>query len=130
MPASDGAPENFTLRLAITLSRTGMSHVGAPIMVADGTQVPLNQLNDFLADVRACRAGGERVIIALSGASQNPTTISIAKDTDGVVLCVLMDRMRMSEAKRTIGLIGASKFLGSVIIQSEGISIPPPPPPK
>lgn len=128
MPASDGAPENFTLRLAITLSRTGMSHVGAPIMVADGTQVPLNQLNDFLADVRACRAGGERVIIALSGASQNPTTISIAKDTDGVVLCVLMDRMRMSEAKRTIGLIGASKFLGSVIIQSEGISIPPPPP--
>ncbi len=128
LPASEGGPENFTLRLAITLSRTGMSHVGAPIMVADGTQVPLNQLNDFLADVRACRAGGERVIIALSGASQNPTTSSIAKDADGVVLCVLLDRMRMSEAKRTISLIGASKFVGSVVIHSDGISIAPPPP--
>jgi hypothetical protein len=126
IPAGDGAPQDFTLRLAITLSRTGMSHVGAPIMVADGTEVPLNQLNDFLADVRACRAGGERVIIALSAASQNPTTSSIAKDADGVVLCVLLSRMRSSEAKRTIKLIGQSKFVGSVIIHPDGISIPPP----
>src|SRR4051812_22557108 len=51
IPAGEGAPADFTLTLAVMLSRTGMSHVGAPIMVADGTQIPLNQLSDFLADV-------------------------------------------------------------------------------
>lgn len=120
IPAGDGAPPDFTLTLAVTLSRTGMSHVGAPILVADGTQVPLNQLNAFLADVRACRDGGERVIIALSPAGENPTTTSMAKDADGVVLCVMLGGMRSSDAKRTIKAVGASKFLGSVIIHPDG----------
>src|ERR1041384_2255939 len=88
VPGGEGAPADFTLTLAVTLSRTGMSHVGAPILVADGTQVPLDQLNAFQADVRACRDGGERVIIALSPASQSPTTVSMATDSDGAVLCL------------------------------------------
>jgi hypothetical protein len=120
IPAGAGAPADFTLTLAVTLSRTGMSHVGAPILVADGTQVPLNQLTAFLADVRACRDGGERVIIALSPAADNPTTSSIAKDADGVVLCVMLGGMRSSDAKRTIKAVGASKFFGSVIIHPDG----------
>jgi hypothetical protein len=120
IPAGGGGPADFTLTLAVTLSRTGMSHVGAPILVADGTQVPLNQLNAFLADVRACRDGGERVIIALSPAGENPTTTSMAKDADGVVLCVMLGGMRSSDAKRTIKAIGASKFVGSVIIHPDG----------
>lgn len=116
IPAGEGGPPDFTLTLAVNLSRTGMTHVGGPIMVADGTQVPLNQLNGFLDDVRACRDGGERVIIALSAAGTNPTTTSLAKAADGVVLCVLLERMRSSDTKKTIKLVGQSKFLGSVII--------------
>jgi hypothetical protein len=127
IPAGDGGPPDFTLTLAVLLSRTGMSHVGAPILVADGTQVTLNQLGTFLADVRACREGGERVILALSAAWENPTAASMAKDSDGVVLCLLLGRMRTSDAKRTIKLIGPSKFLGSVIIHPDGISVAPPP---
>lgn len=130
IPAGTGGPADFTLQLAVTLSRTGMSHVGAPILVADGTQVPINQLNDFLADVRACRDGGERVIIALSAAGENPTTTSLAKDSDAVLLCVLLGRMRSSDGKRTIKVIGPQKFVGSVIIHPSGLSVPPPPPHK
>lgn len=120
VPAGEGAPADFTLTLAVTLSRTGMSHVGAPILVADGTQVPLDQLNAFQADVRACREGGERVIIALSPSGLSPTTVSMAKDSDGAVLCVMLGAMRSGDAKRTIKLIGASKFLGSVIVHPDG----------
>jgi hypothetical protein len=120
VPAGEGASADFTLSLAVTLSRTGMSHVGAPILVADGTQVPLDQLNAFQADVRACRDGGERVIIALSPASQSPTTVSMAKDSEAAVLCLMLGAMRTADAKRTIKLIGASKFLGSVIVHPDG----------
>ena len=118
IPGSSGGPADLTLTLAVTLSRTGMSHVGAPILVADGTQIPLNQLNGFLDDVRACRDGGERVIIALSAAAENPTTTAIAKAADAVVLCVQIGRTRSSDAKRTIKQVGLSKFVGSLITPS------------
>ena len=121
IPAGEGGPSDFTMNLAITLSRTGMAHVGAPILVADGTQVPLNLLNPFLADVQACAAAGERVLVALPAAQSSPTTPAIAKAADGVLLCVLLKKMLSAEAKRTVKLIGPSKFVGSVIIQPDDL---------
>lgn len=117
--AGEGVPRDFTLTLAMTLSRTGMSHVGAPILVADCTEVPLQQLNAILADVRACCEGGERVILALSTVAGSPTTAALAAAADGVVLCVMLGRMLSSDAKRTIAAIGSSKILGSVIVRPE-----------
>jgi hypothetical protein len=122
IPAGDGAPPDFTLTLAVNLSRTGVTHLGGPVLVADGTQVPLNQLTGFLADVKSCVDAGQRVLVALSPASSNPTTPAIARAADGVVLCVLLGRMRSGEAKRTVNSIGASKFVGSVIIRPEELN--------
>lgn len=122
VPGGAGAPPDLTLTIAVTLSRTGMSHVGAPILVADGTQVPLNQLNAFLADVRACCDGGERVIIALSAVSESPTTAAMAKAADAAVMCIMLGRMRSSDASKSIKAIGASKFVGSVIIRPDDTS--------
>jgi hypothetical protein len=121
IPAGSGAPADFTMSLAIALSRTGMTHVGAPILVADGTQVPLRQLNAFLADVRACSDAGERVIVALSPVSSDATTVAIAKTVDRCLLCVMLGRMLSAEAKRTLSAVGPSKFLGSVIIRGSDL---------
>ncbi len=106
--------------MAVILSRTGMSHVGAPIPVADGTRVPLNEFSAFMADIRACREGSERVLIALSAVVESPTTAAMAKSADGALLCVQLGQMRSSHAKQTIKTIGPSKFLGSVIIRPNG----------
>lgn len=119
IPAGEGGPPGFTLNLAVTLSRTGMAHVGSPVLVADGTQVPLSLLNAFIADVHDCTKAGERVLVALPAADSSPTTPAIAKAADGVLLCVLLTRMLSADAKRTVKLIGASKFMGSVIIQPD-----------
>jgi len=123
IPAGEGAPLDFTVLLAVTLSRTGMTHVGGPILVADGTQVPLRQLNGFLADVRACSDAGERVIVALSSATTDPSITTIAKSVDRVVLCVLLGSMHSADARRTIQAVGLSKFAGSVIIRPTDVSL-------
>lgn len=122
IPAGEGAPPDFTLSLAVNLSRTGVTHLGGPVLVADGTQVPLNQLTGFLADVKSCVDAGQRVLVALSPASSNPTTPAIAKAADGVVLCVLLGRMLSGDAKRTVNAVGSNKFVGSVIIRPEELS--------
>ena len=126
IPAGEGAPPDFTLSLAVTLSRTGMTHLGGPMLVADGTQVRLNELTAFLADVRSCSEAGQRVIVALPSAKSDATVPAIANSVDGVVLCVLFGRMKSSDAKETIRLVGSKKFLGSVIIRPEGPAAPAP----
>lgn len=116
IPASAGGPPDLTLSLAVTLSRTGMAHLGGPVLVADGTQVPLSHMNAFLGDIKECTDAGQRVLLALAPASTDATTIAIAKAADRAVLCVLMGSMMSADAKRTIQAVGPSKFVGSVII--------------
>ena len=53
VPAGTGAPLDFTLVVAVTLSRTGMVHVGTPLQVADATSVSLSQLTAFINEVKA-----------------------------------------------------------------------------
>jgi hypothetical protein len=120
VPAGEGGPNDFTLGLAVNLSRIGMTHLGRPIQVADATEVALSQMAGFLADIRACTDAGERLIVALPPVTSSPTTPAIAKATDAAILCVLLERMSSAQAKQTLKLVGASRFLGSVIIQPDG----------
>jgi hypothetical protein len=115
VPASEGAPDHFTVLVAVILSRTGMVHLGSPIQVADATQVPLAQLTAFVDEVRRITSMGEKILVALPPAGKNPVTAAIAKATDAALLCVLLERMGWGGAKRTVAEIGASHFLGSAI---------------
>jgi Mrp family chromosome partitioning ATPase len=115
IPAGEGAPADFTLIVAVALSRTGMVHVGSPIQVADATQVPLNQLTAFLSELRRCTVNGDRVLVALPPATSSPITSAIAQSVDAALLCILLERMLSSQAKRTVKQLGASRFLGSAI---------------
>jgi hypothetical protein len=122
VPAGEGASPDFTLIVAVALSRTGMVHLGSPIQVADATRVPLNQLTAFLEEVRRCTSTGERLLVALPAAGTSPITTSIAQSTDAAVLCVLVDRMSAAQAKNTVKLVGQSRFLGSAIFHPHQIS--------
>jgi hypothetical protein len=122
VPAGDGAPVDFSLIIAVTLSRTGMVHLGRPIQVADATQVPLDQLVRFLNEVQRCTNDGERLLVALPPTGSSPITASIAQTVDAAVLCVLLERMSSAQAKRTVKSVGQSRFLGSAIFHANQIS--------
>jgi len=122
IPASDGAPLDFTLVVAVTLSRTGMVHLGRPIQVADATQVPLDQLSRFLSEVRRCADSGERLLVALPPAGVSPITASIAQSVDSALLCVQLGRMASAQAKRTVKVIGQARFLGSAIFHPHQVA--------
>jgi hypothetical protein len=115
IPAGEGASLDFTPLIAMVISRTGMVHLGRPVQVADATHVPLNQLTAFFGEVERSTVQGERLLIALPPAGKNAITAAIAQSSDAALLCILNDRMSSSAAKRTVKLIGASRFLGSAI---------------
>jgi hypothetical protein len=115
LPASSGAPANFTLEIATTLARTGMIHLNCPIHVADGGNVQLNNVAVFAEEVRRCRDVGDRVFLALDPLSQNPVAETLAQAADCVLLCVLFERMAASETARTVSKVGKERFIGSTI---------------
>ena len=118
IPAGAGASLDFTVSVAVALSRTGMVHLGTAIQVADATRIPLNQLTPFLDEVRRCTEKGDRLLVALPPTATSPVCVSIAQTTDAAVLCILLNRMNSYEAQQTIKLVGAARFLGSAIFHS------------
>lgn len=116
VPASDGQAEDFTLQIAMALARTGMTHLGAQVHVADATTLTMAASNQFTAQVRASTQSGP-VLIALAPRSKNPVTTPIAQDADCAVLCVKLGQMKLSEAKRTIQEIGPTQFIGSLAVR-------------
>jgi hypothetical protein len=118
--AASGAPQDFPLRIAVTLARTGMMHLGTPIQVADATRIPLTALASFIEEMERCVESGDRILLALAPPQENPTTAALARSTDSALLCIMLERMKSSEARKTVDQIGAAKFVGSAIFHPNG----------
>jgi hypothetical protein len=118
VPAGPGGPSNFTLTIAVTLARIGIVHLGTPVHVADATSIPLTHLEQFTDEVRRVKQEGELVLIALAPSAENPITVSLAQAADAAVLCVLMNRMSLSQSKQTVERIGAGRFVGSAVFHN------------
>lgn len=123
IPASSGAPVDFTLRIAMTLARTGMMHLGRAIQVADGTKVPLAYLTTFMDEVKRCTKDGDLILVALVAPSENPISVSVAQNADCALLCVLLGRMASSQSKRTVAQVGPNRFVGSAIFRTADLEM-------
>ena len=115
VPAGAGAPLDTTVHIAMALARTGMQHIGTQIHVADATELGLEDTAELSAQVRESARTG-LVIVALSPVSLNPVTVPLAQATDCAVLCVILNQMRMGEAKSTTEQIGHHHFVGAVTL--------------
>jgi hypothetical protein len=119
VPASMGAPPEFSMRIGITLARTGMVHLASPIHVADGTDVQLSTVISFQEEIEHCRRAGGRILIALSPISQNPVSETLAQSADFSLLCLLFENMESAEASKTVKRIGRDRFIGSAIFRAD-----------
>jgi hypothetical protein len=129
VPAGPGAPPDFTVVVANTLARTGMSHLNAPFHVADATRLPLAHLVSFAEELKHYTKEGEFVLVALAAATVNPITISLAQSADAALLCVLMEEMSSSDAKKTVNRIGPARFIGSAVFHPSNLPRNPSDPP-
>jgi hypothetical protein len=118
--AAVGAPSDFPLRVAVTLARTGMMHLGTPIQVADGTRIPLTALATFIDEMERCVQNGDKILLALAPPQENPTTTALARSADLALLCIMLERMKWGEARKTLDQIGTAKFIGSAIFHTNG----------
>jgi hypothetical protein len=114
VPAGNVPPE-VMLQIAVSLSHTGMTHLGGAIHVADGTRVSLPNLMQFSQEMQHCMQGNDLLLIALSSITDNVTSVSLAQAADYSLLCVFLGEMSVADTKKTIDQIGRGHFIGSVV---------------
>ena len=115
VPAQKGLD---TLAVARVLASVSQAYLDQLALVADAThilpaEVPARQ--------RACReraeAGG-RVIVATSSPMERAACIPMARGADAVVLLVELGSTSLSEARRTLELLGPVRCLGAIALKS------------
>lgn len=119
LPASRGAPPDFTLAMAVNLARTGVLHLGAAVHVADGTSVDLARAREFRDEIEHYQSIGDRILIALAPLEDDPIAETLARSADSLLLCVMFEAMNFGEAKRTVKKIGKDRFIGSTIVRRD-----------
>lgn len=115
VPGGVGGPQDMTVEIAMALARTGMRHIGAQVHVADATDLKLESVSEFAQQIRGTLKSGP-IILALAPSTTNPVTVSLAQSADCAVLCVLLNKMRVSDARRTTEEIGRHHFLGAITL--------------
>lgn len=118
VPAGGGVAPGFIQQVAVTLAQTGMAHLGAPIHVADASDIQLEQLVQFSEEVQRYTESAGQILIALPAMSESVTALPLAHAADCALLCVVLDQMGMADAKQTVSRVGADRFIGSAIFRS------------
>lgn len=117
VPAGPGAPPEMLVHAAVTLARTGMVHLGTPIHVADATRITLAQLAAFTDELEHYAQQNSMIVLALPALGDNVTSLSLAQSADKSLLMVLMEKMAIADAKKTVEKVGAQRFIGSVVLK-------------
>lgn len=122
VPASAGAPADFTLKIGLILARTGQIHVGSSLFLADGTAVQLSNMVTFTDEIADCRQTGSRILLALAPITDNPVTEALVQAADCALLCVMFESMTSAETKRTVSKIGKDRFIGSTVFRPDDLA--------
>jgi hypothetical protein len=119
VPASTGGPKDLTIKVAMTLARTGMIQLPSPIHVADAIDVDLSKIAVFIEEIKQCQQVGDRIVLALAPVSENPVSELLAQHADCSLLCIMFEQMAAADAKRTIAKIGKERFIGTTIFRPD-----------
>lgn len=88
------------------------------LVLVDATGVGLDNVSALQEEVRARVLGGARVVIALPSVTDCPAAVGLGQAADAGLLCVRRNESTLDGARKTLGLCGQEKFLGSVLITS------------
>src|SRR3984893_16397531 len=126
VPADEGCSAQ---RIAESLAEMGTLHLGKPMTSLVTTGLDLARTSELMTSVMVHEIVrntdgpkgrstppwlGRNVVIAIDPVATNPAGIAVAIAADAALLCVTLGKTRLSDAERTVDLIGRERFIGCV----------------
>ncbi|MCL2448512.1 MAG: hypothetical protein FWD17_06160 [Polyangiaceae bacterium] len=106
-----------TIRLAELLAQLAWRYRGQPSSVCDLRDLSMRLIEYQVQEMRDQIDEGTRLVVALRSIFENPTATPIAKQTDAVVLCIVLGDTNFKAAEETVATIGRDRVIGSIILR-------------
>lgn len=98
------------------LAQVATLHKDSAIKLVSAEGFDLAGASRLIIDMTTHVASGGMVIVVLDSVLSNPAGIPVALAADAVLLCVQLDESDVESAKKTIEMIGESRFVGAVTV--------------
>ena len=113
-----GASEHVdTLVVAELFARLAWRYRGEPSAVRDLRDLGMRLVDYQVNEMRDLIAAGNRLVIALRSISENPTAALVAREADGVALCISLGETDFRRAEETIAAVGRERVVGAVVFR-------------
>jgi len=109
--------------MADMLATTGRMHGERPVSVVNANGVELEGVQPIVDSIAAIIARGENVIVPIDPVADNPAAIAILRACSAALLVVRLGESQLTTAQNTIDIVDRSRFLGSVVIEGDGLSL-------
>jgi hypothetical protein len=106
-----------TIQIAELLAQLAWRYRGQPSGVCDLRDLSMRLIDYEVQEMRARLEEGTRLVVALRSIFENPTSSSIAKQTDAVVLCIALGETNFKAAEETIAAVGRDRVVGTIILR-------------
>ena len=109
-------PEGTADAVAQALARVAKIHKDEAVKVISARGADLAATSRLIIDMTSHVAQGGLCIVVLDSVLTNPAGIPLALAADAALLCVELGETDSDSAKRTVDLVGASRFVGAVTV--------------
>jgi hypothetical protein len=107
-------PEGSAEEVAQALAKVARLHKDEGVKVISARGADLAATSRLIIDMTSHVAQGGLCILVLDSVLNNPAGIPLALAADAALLCVELGETDSESAKRTVELIGSSRFVGAV----------------
>jgi len=98
------------------LAQVASLHKDSAIKLVSAEGADLAGASRLIIDMTTHVASGGLVIVVLDSVLANPAGIPVALAADAVLLCVQLDETDVESARKTVDMIGESRFVGAVTV--------------
>jgi len=105
-----------TIQLSELLAQLAWRYRGQASGVFDLRDLGMRLVDYHVREMQAKVESGIRLVVSLRSVFENPTAASIAKQTDAVLLCIVLGRTSFKSAEETIAVVGHDRMVGSIVL--------------
>lgn len=117
IPTDDGS----SLDAVHALASIAWQQRSQAVVVADIRTIALPALSAVREELRRRTSNGERVLIATGSLSQSPAAATIAREADGIVICIVLGKSKRKSIDSIIKGFGKNKIIGTITLRSHNI---------
>jgi hypothetical protein len=118
---------DLVFRVAHALRQIGVEHLKQPLTVLDHRGVALRDVEQRIEGVTKLRAAGSKVLVVLDAVDRNTVSARYSSVVDAALLVVILGSGEIGAARKTVEAFGRERFLGTLVLRSDGTSKGPAP---